>query len=564
MALDNQEQVPEIKPEIVFIFELVRDVEMGKIRIPNFQRDFVWRREQMTDLLDSIRWLYPIGSLLIWETDTHLSSKAWVGSVHIPPAQKGVSAHVLDGQQRLSTLVGTLRSPHKEAPSGDDEGDDNRWCIWYNAKDDIFEHHHQEGKQKKAYHLPMWSLMDTIGFLEECQRMLKDGGTEASNYVKRAQDLARSFQSYKMPVIRIRNTNLNKAVQIFARLNTKGQAITADQMVAALTYREGEESFNLADIIDKMILQADDLHFGGIDRAIVLRACLVALGEDVYNTDWTRMRIEKKEELKSRFPSIIDETSTALKDTIEFLVKMGIMTDRLLPYAMQMVILMAFFHRCSNPSETQLIFLRRWIWVSSFAGLLASSPSRLEALIREFRDHVARQDIPHFLTNMNMQEPALAFPKTFDMRSARARSLLNVLLSLRPLDNQGQEIPDLWENILDHGPNALGKIFTNVNDKELGTSPANRIFRIDIKDRSQSKNWLRRLSFEEDSGLCNKILYSHGIPPEAFDDLMNDCAEDFLRKRRDHLIQLERDFMQQEGVVLPQSREPQSAPIDTE
>ncbi len=167
------EQMPEIKPEIVFIFELVNDVVAGKVRIPNFQRKFVWRRNQMTDLLDSIRQQYPIGSLLVWETDAQLSSKEWVGPVHIPPAQKGIAGHVLDGQQRLSTLVGTLRHPEPEDPLHEDENDPNRWCIWYNAIDNDFEHA-PKGKKLEAWHLPMWSLMDTIGFLNECQRMMQD------------------------------------------------------------------------------------------------------------------------------------------------------------------------------------------------------------------------------------------------------------------------------------------------------------------------------------------------------------------------------------------------------
>ncbi|MBF0135419.1 MAG: DUF262 domain-containing protein [Magnetococcales bacterium] len=564
MSQDDPRQIPEIRPEIVFIFELVRDVEAGKIRIPNFQRSFVWRRDQMLDLLDSIHRQFPIGSLLVWETDTQLSSMEWVGPVHVPPAIQGMTAHVLDGQQRLSTLVGTMRKPKPEEIVREDD-DPARWNINYNAKTNEFEHV-RKGRPTEAYHLPMRSLIDTISFLAECQRMNRDGGDDAPTYVARAEALARSFQAYKMPVIRIRNTSLSKAVEIFARLNTKGQTITADQMVTALTYTEnstGRESFNLAKIIDSLIDLADRLHFGNISRTVILRACLAALGEDVYRTDWTRMLEKKRDELKNQFPSIIEEINKALTLSVSFFAEMGIKTDRLLPYAMQMVILMAFFLKCPQPSNEQKKFLRRWVWVSSFAGLLVSNPSRMEALIKEFRNSISQTNIPFILDSMNMREPARPLPTKFDMRSSRTRCFLYVLLSLHPRDLDGKEIPNLWIQLHTHGAKALEQIHT-ILVKDLGSSPANRMFRINMEEKCPAKDWLKNLQWTHPEEIRNDILRSHGIPPEAYDDLLNDRPEEFLRKRRDHLIKLEQEFMEKEGVAPPTNWEPQSAPIDTE
>ena len=134
----GQGPTPEIKSEIVFIFDLIRDVLAGKVRIPNFQRPFVWKREQMLDLLDSIRCQYPIGSLLIWETNDAFRTVDWVGPVRIPElSQGGMISLVLDGQQRLTTLVGTLGSIESTNP---DEADPLRWRVWFNAREDLFEH----------------------------------------------------------------------------------------------------------------------------------------------------------------------------------------------------------------------------------------------------------------------------------------------------------------------------------------------------------------------------------------------------------------------------------------
>ena len=49
-------------------------------------------------------------------------------------------------------------------------------------------------------------------------------------------------------MIRIRRTSLSEAVEIFARLNSKGQAMTADQMVSALMYRRARSGIALTSL----------------------------------------------------------------------------------------------------------------------------------------------------------------------------------------------------------------------------------------------------------------------------------------------------------------------------
>ena len=54
------------------ITDLAVDVLDGTIRLPKFQRDFVWTRQQVLDLLDSIARGYPIGSFLLWKSTVNL------------------------------------------------------------------------------------------------------------------------------------------------------------------------------------------------------------------------------------------------------------------------------------------------------------------------------------------------------------------------------------------------------------------------------------------------------------------------------------------------------------
>lgn len=560
--MDARPFSPEVKPEIVFVFELVRDVTAGKLRIPNFQRGYVWRRTQMLELLDSIRRRYPIGSLLVWDTDVLISSRPNIGPILVPRQTDGVSSHVLDGHQRLSTLVGALMAPPDDAPTPEDE-DPGRWEIWYNAKDDQFEHL-RTGEQPEALHFPMRKLMDTIAFLGECERIRGTGGEDGDRYVRKVQELLRAFTEYKLPIVRIRNTDLTQAVDIFARLNSKGQAMSADQMVSALMYREappGEPSLNLSEDIDQLLRLLDGYGFGGIDRTIVLRGLLACMKEDIYRTDWTGLADAKRGDLQERLPQIIGPATEAMERAARFLNGIGVYSDRLLPYAMQLVVLTAFFRNCKQPTTGQEAFLQRWFWVSSYAGWFASgNPSRIGHLVTEMRDQVSHIGEPSRLEFMRIDEPAQSFPKVFDMRSARARTWLLVLLSLRPRAGNGEPLPEPWRLVAEHRSNAVGYIAATVNDKDLKSSPANRILRPEPHDRSQAMNWLSRL----DGGVRDTVLESHGIPPDTWALLEAGDRDDFLRARREHLIRLELEHMRREGVNPPLDPTPQAAAIDTE
>ncbi len=186
-------------------------------------------------------------------------------------------------------------------------------------------------------------------------------------------------------MIRIRQTGLSEAVEISARLNSKGQAMSPDQIVSALMYRrrEGYE-FDLAGEIDALADRLGEQNFPDVDRTTILRAILANLDEDIYRTDWTRLALERREELLLRMAAGVRRTQDSLDLAVAFLQELGVRTSRLLPYTPQLVLLSAFFDRNPEPSTEQLRTLRRWFWVSSFSGWFSgANSSRVNALIKE-------------------------------------------------------------------------------------------------------------------------------------------------------------------------------------
>ena len=78
------------------IEEIVADAVKGSFNIPEFQRGFVWRSDQIRDLLDSLYRDYPVGAMLIWDASAY----------DIPRTAEGAqtSQWIVDGQQRTTAL----------------------------------------------------------------------------------------------------------------------------------------------------------------------------------------------------------------------------------------------------------------------------------------------------------------------------------------------------------------------------------------------------------------------------------------------------------------------------
>jgi uncharacterized protein with ParB-like and HNH nuclease domain len=84
---------------------LFLEIDSGQIKLPMFQREFVWDKEQSARLIDSILKGYPIGTFIFWKTKEVLRSVKEIGNHPLPETPKGDYAqYILDGQQRITSL----------------------------------------------------------------------------------------------------------------------------------------------------------------------------------------------------------------------------------------------------------------------------------------------------------------------------------------------------------------------------------------------------------------------------------------------------------------------------
>ena len=100
--------------EDLSIREILEQVSRGQIRIPAFQRGFVWDAERVAYLMDSIYKSYPFGSLLFWRTKEKLKFDRDLGPFTLPtPKEDYPVDYVLDGQQRVTSIFGVFQTELK-------------------------------------------------------------------------------------------------------------------------------------------------------------------------------------------------------------------------------------------------------------------------------------------------------------------------------------------------------------------------------------------------------------------------------------------------------------------
>ena len=449
--------------------------------------------------------------------------------------------YLLDGQQRVSTLVGTLRLPDQ----AESIEDGVNWRLYCDL--DSREFLPIPPERVEPRHFPVRSLLDTAGFIAACRRIADEvnDGDVARRWLNEADRLANAFRDYQLPLIRIREASLDSAVAVFARLNRKGRKMAADEMVSALTYREGE--FHLAAKLDEFKDELAWKGFGNLDRVLLLRSVLAALGRDIYAKDWADLMV--KPEVRERLPEAFESAESGINQALELLTDVGVTSDRLLPYGLQLVFLGEFFRLCREPDANVLDLLRRWFWVTSFTGWFGgvntAQATRALSEVRALADGTGTG-----FSVVDLDSPARPFPERFDGRSARVRAFLLYLASLRPRSMHAPGVLDPGKLLSDHGIRAVGYVSSSAEiRRELFSSPANRVF----FDSGQVGQAFPRMG-ELDNDTLMELLPTHGFPADSLQWVRNGDRAGLIEARLDTLIAGEREFMKELGVSLPVAR----------
>jgi len=247
------------------IEELVSMIERGELRLPEMQRQYVWRSTRVRDLLDSLYRGYPSGAILLWETDEDVPTREYAVATSTNPYQ--ATRLLLDGQQRLTSLAAIIRGEpvtvrgrrrpiellfNLEHPEGlgritevnedlDDEdelGDDAP-----DASDDELQRRFEEMTFLVATNqlaaLPQWVKVSDVFKSDSDSAFLRAAGVEGFDdprYEKYTQRLARlrgiRRYVYRMDVLE-RSLSYDEVTEIFVRVNSLGAKLRSSDLALA-------------------------------------------------------------------------------------------------------------------------------------------------------------------------------------------------------------------------------------------------------------------------------------------------------------------------------------------
>lgn len=541
MAADDQEIF--VRPEILLMEEVLRPLADGELRVPRFQRPFVWRPQQILDLFDSIERGYPIGSLLFWESYERYTTFDAIGGLPLPaPEPDRPVLYVLDGHQRLSALYGTLQRPADARRSAEQHD----WMWWpYRVLGEKAEgpnryRYWKSGEPAPRHYLPLRATLRTRDFLAFSRELIGDPpeGLDPDRLIREAELVAQRIKSYRVAVVRLVGGDLSDAVEVFSRVNSTGQAMRPAQMVSALTYQaDGQQS--LADRLDTMVEQVADTGFGEVSSDAIFRAVLAVTGEDnVQEARWDVL----SQRIRDTMQAAADDTEEALNRAVAFLRDtVGVPLARLIPYDAQLTLLTTFFHHCPEPNGRQVTELKKWFWATSWSGHFAGANStQMKQAIQEMR---------RFADDVGTVTPedirARPFPDRFDLRSSRVRAFIIWELQEFPRRRaaDGTEISPV--DVFARGATSAYRGVVGRRGLPAASSPANRLI-MPTPPRISVRTALLKL---EKNPHRTDIMADHCIPKEALRLLVKGDEEGFIESRRRELADRERTFMASFGLV---------------
>jgi len=368
-----------------FVGFLNNEDQDGGYWLPNIQRPFVWKEEQIERFFDSILREYPIGTLLVWKTKSRIRRRKFIDNYkddikltdfYVPEDDKQKML-VLDGQQRLQSLFIGLKGSHNKRElcldvlSGDLVApEDIRYKFkflpsseikapWFKLKDIVFNNKEYEEisdsiKSKFEINLNELDKKKITRIVSKLKRIFSE-----ENLVYQIVDSIDNPELYTEEDI----------VEIFIRANSGGTPLgKSDLLFSLLTSSWDEADEQMEDLLET--LNKTGYKF---NRDFVLKTCLTVFGKGA------AYKVDKFRDPKIR-KSIIenwDKISEAIKDVKDFIYgKTFIKTDAILPSYLVLIPLIYFrYHypkKWNSTGDIQNYLLRTLL-----AGAFSGSPDAL-------------------------------------------------------------------------------------------------------------------------------------------------------------------------------------------
>lgn len=339
--------VEKIVVERYSLGRLMWGIAQGAIRIPRFQREFVWSRNKIIELLDSMYKEYPIGTIFLWEAPPDFNHMLrTVTYLQQPPVERNKTySLILDGQQRLTSLYAVVNGLEIE-------GENYGKIVFDLSADDenkLFRYRQPDNKRWVA-------VRDII----KNNNTVYDGLQEAE-FRRNFNRCSQLLNTYPFSTVVVKDVDIDDAIEIFERINRAGKQLTRYDLITASVLTD---TFDLREKTETDIIIPLRESFGEITETSIPQA--LALNIKGNTEHKTQMEL-----LPEEVEPVWRDTTQCFRRAVDFIREnLGVVRASFLPYDSMLPVLAYYFYfgkTTSVLSPKHKRQLEYWFWRTAFS-----------------------------------------------------------------------------------------------------------------------------------------------------------------------------------------------------
>jgi len=531
------------------IRQILDKVDENQIFVPAFQREYVWKRNNVKKLVDSLIKEYPTGTMLTWETNNPPELKGkWKYDNN-----QGAVKILLDGQQRVTTLYFLIRDKIPPYYQKEDIVVDPRG-LYVNVETLELQYYKKIIMSNEPRWINITNIFQKKIKAREIIKQLKEKGIEISNdkedliydnFTTIENILDKEFLEQEIPI----KAKLREAIDIFYIVNDSGVNLTDAELALAQISGYWPEA---RDLFKKKIesMKKEGFVFKLDFIVYSLLGVLYKLGSDM-----TKLHDEKN---RSNLIFAWKKLDEDVLDYVLNLLKTHAYVDHSREinsvYAIIPIITYVYHKDKKNISQDMIKKIVKWFYYSQIRqryisqlpqkldkdlGIIAKSENPFDELLKNIESERILKITPDEFIGVDIRNALYSLMRWY----FKSKNAVCFTTGVGIRKNMGKKYSLEWDHIFPYS--ILKERGYNMNNRHkyaLAQEITNRIVLTQIANRSKSNKLPENYLLEVKSKLPNALKLQ--TIPENEDLWKLDHFEEFLQERRKMLAKELNEFLE--------------------
>jgi hypothetical protein len=528
------------------------DFEKGNFRIPVFQRRYRWNdAKKRIDLFDSIIKGFPIGTILLWKPNEDIdfnpeNEDRKIGSYLLEDPNENAN-YILDGFQRLSTIVGCLLNPNSTNLTRDDEEWQNNFNLIYNFKNNRVEVGSKNTHNLDFYKVPLYQLADTkefyniqTKFAQNTNLMNED---EIKEYISKFQEISYQIQDYMLPSIDIIGGDYDTANQMFVKVNTQGEKIDSIDTASAFT---STGNFRLGIQISDIVVYLEEKKFLNKKKKEAFRLNIFRTIQSSFGSLYLDSKATDVKTLseKPNFSEVVNQTLENCIKAVDFFKKYLMVLDlKFIPANLHYIFLVQYFNIKGELIGNDIEKLKLWFWQSSYTNCFTKyNPAKRKKAFDHFLDFCKGNNDNPFYWDDEVKLIVDKFPDKIDFGGVRKQALALFIVNYS-INKENILTEKTINSEINTGVNEY-KLFRNENS--IGNTLFIPIQKNELNEQIKKHTSLQFLLSNEFRGQFSELF----ITDEMRDLHAHKKNKELLKLREEMIREAEEKFIKSLGLEL--------------